>query len=117
MPGTDDTDNMIMFSGAAIALLILLLLIIAFMAARQRFDRQLLKARLEIREQTLRQISGEIHDNMGQVLSLVVLNLSSVEISDQATAAATIEKATILVQKVVSDLRRLSKILDAEAVD
>src|SRR5262249_15692624 len=58
--------------------------------------------------------SEEIHDNMGQVLSLVVLHLSAIEFSDQGSAMAKLNTSTDLVKKVVADLRNLSKSLDAE---
>ncbi len=44
---------------------------------------------------------------MGQVLSLVVLNLSSVECADPVVAEAKIESSTNLVKKVITDLRNL----------
>ena len=51
---------------------------------------------------------------MGQVLSLVVLNLSSVECADPIVAEAKIESSTNLVKKVITDLRNLSRTLDAD---
>jgi signal transduction histidine kinase len=41
------------------------------------FQQELLKTQIEIQEQTLKNISQEIHDNIGQVLSLAKLNLST----------------------------------------
>jgi len=43
---------------------------------RATFDKQLLESKLEIQEQTFGMISQEIHDNIGQVLSLAKLNLT-----------------------------------------
>ena len=42
-----------------------------------QFQQELLQTQLEIQEQTLKTISQEIHDNIGQVLSLAKLNLST----------------------------------------
>jgi len=47
---------------------------------RSQFQRELLQSQLEIQEQTLKTISQEIHDNIGQVLSLAKLNLNTMEI-------------------------------------
>ena len=44
---------------------------------KTRFNEEILRAQLEIQEQTLINISQEIHDNIGQVLSLVKLNLAT----------------------------------------
>ena len=37
---------------------------------KDNFDKELLQTQLEIQEQTLKNISQEIHDNIGQALSL-----------------------------------------------
>ncbi|MDP4261150.1 MAG: sensor histidine kinase [Bacteroidota bacterium] len=85
-------------------------------SVKEKYNQEILKTQLEIREQTMKNISEEIHDNVGQVLSLVVLSLSAIELNDTTKAAAKIESTTKLVEKVVSDLRNLSKTLDADNV-
>ncbi|MEJ0106718.1 MAG: hypothetical protein WDO19_31055 [Bacteroidota bacterium] len=47
------------------------------------FSQTLLQTQLEIQEQTLKTISQEIHDNIGQVLSLAKLNLNTIDITKQ----------------------------------
>ncbi|MFT5103241.1 MAG: signal transduction histidine kinase, partial [Candidatus Latescibacterota bacterium] len=44
--------------------------------ARQRFEREIEISRLEIKEQTLRNIGWELHDNVGQLLSVVNMQLN-----------------------------------------
>ncbi len=125
-------DIIIIIVSATIALMILLGFLISFLfiyKARQaknntemksvaeRYQKEILMTQLEIREQTLKNISQEIHDNMGQVLSLVVLNLSSVEWTDPVADATKIENSTKLVKKVVNDLRNLSKTLDSDNME
>ena len=83
---------------------------------KEQYSQEILKTELEIKEQTFKNLSEEIHDNVGQILSLVVLNLSSIEITDTEKAAAKIEQATKLVEKAVGDLRNLSKSLDSENI-
>lgn len=75
------------------------------------FNQEILRTQLESREQTLKNISQEIHDNVGQVLSLAILNLSSIDKQD-----AKIERITGLVEKAVTDLRNLSKTMDPEYI-
>jgi two-component system, NarL family, sensor kinase len=120
-----------MIISVTIVLLILLIFIVSFMfiyknrqqrhrvemeSVKEKYNQEILKTQLEIKEQTLKNISEEIHDNVGQVLSLVVLNLSAIELSDTAKAAVKIENTTKLVEKVVADLRNLSKTMDAEII-
>ncbi|MEN9571024.1 MAG: hypothetical protein RL172_2255, partial [Bacteroidota bacterium] len=42
---------------------------------KTKFKQELLQTQIEIQEQTLKNISEEIHDNVGQILSLAKLNL------------------------------------------
>ena len=44
---------------------------------KSEFSQTLLQTQLEIQEQTLKNISQEIHDNIGQALSLAKLNLNT----------------------------------------
>ena len=44
-----------------------------------QFQQALLQTQIEIQEQTLKTISQEIHDNIGQVLSLAKLNLNTLK--------------------------------------
>jgi two-component system, NarL family, sensor kinase len=129
--GNDKIDIYIMIIGATIVLLILLSFIIWFVflyknhqhrhwmemqTVKEQYNQEILKAQLEIKEQTLRNISGELHDNFGQVLSLVILSLSSIDLDDRERAAAKVEDVTQLVEQVVRDLRNLSKSLDPENI-
>lgn len=62
-----------------------------------QFEQTLLQSKLEIQEQTFADISREIHDNIGQVLSLARINL-----------------VDELMEKAITDLRNLSHSLDAD---
>jgi hypothetical protein len=54
------------------------------------FHQELLKAEIEMKEQTLLTISQEIHDNIGQVLSLAKLNLNTILLEDNNPAVPKI---------------------------
>lgn len=72
---------------------------------RNRFEQTLLKTQLEIQEQTFAFISEEIHDNIGQVLSLVRLNLNTFE---EPISEDKINQTDELLGKAIKDLRELS---------
>lgn len=76
------------------------------------YEQTLLESQIEIQEQTLRHISQEIHDNIGQILSLVSLNVSSIVTVDLEKRAFTRE----LLSKAMKDLRGLSKSLNPERI-
>ena len=80
------------------------------------FQQELLRTQLEIQEQTFQKISQEIHDNLGQMLSLAKLNLNTVDFEDLSTAKNKVSCSKNLVSQVISDLRDLSKSLNPEIV-
>ena len=70
-----------------------------------QFHHELLQTQIEIQEQTLKTISQEIHDNVGQILSLAKLNLNTVENNSDPK----IENTKNLISKAIADLRNLSR--------
>lgn len=80
------------------------------------FEKEMLEAQLEIQEQTLKHISQEIHDNIGQTLSLAKLNLATINLEKSTGPADKIANTKELVTKAIGDLRILSKTLHTEAI-
>jgi two-component system, NarL family, sensor kinase len=77
------------------------------------FKQEALKAELEIKEQTMNDISYEIHNNLGQILSLVKLNLATM-IQQQDFQKLTFSYE--LVGQAIEDLRNLSKLLSSDYI-
>lgn len=77
---------------------------------RKEFEQTLLHTQLEIQEQTLDHVSREIHDNIGQTLSLTRLQINSMEADDE------IEIADELIGKAIADLRTLSHNLNTNHI-
>ncbi len=84
---------------------------------RDLFEKELLRTQLEIQEQTLKIISQEIHDNIGQVLSLAKLNLSTMDIADLEELKEKIKDSKQLVSKAIQDLRDLSKSMNTDNIE
>jgi len=82
---------------------------------QSQFQQELLRTQMEIQEQTFKTISQEIHDNIGQVLSLAKMNLSKFEM-DRLNSDEAVLSAKNLVSKAVSDLRDLSKTLNTDTI-
>lgn len=80
------------------------------------YERELLKSQLEIQEQTFRHISQEIHDNIGQVLSLAKLNLSTMDLSQPTTLEQKVIDSKKLVAQAIYDLRNLSHGLSTDYI-
>ncbi len=84
---------------------------------QSRFQQELLRTQLEIQEQTLKTISQEIHDNIGQVLSLAKLNLNTVDMTKQDELQEKITDSKNLVSKAIQDLRDLSKSMNTDNIE
>lgn len=73
-----------------------------------KLTEQLLKSQLEIREQTLKQVSMELHDNLGQIASLIKINLLTLDLDDKSKTAHQISTTMDLVRKLIADLKTVS---------
>jgi signal transduction histidine kinase len=71
-----------------------------------KFQQELLQAQLEMQEHTFKTVSQEIHDNVGQILSLAKVNLSILAMEEKANEK--INNITDLVGKAIRELRDLS---------
>jgi two-component system, NarL family, sensor kinase len=80
------------------------------------FQQTLLQTQLEIQEQTLKNISQEIHDNIGQGLSLAKLNINTMDSNDLFGLQDKINTSKHLITKAIQDLRDLSKSLNTDYV-
>jgi len=80
-----------------------------------KFQQEMLRTQLEIQEQTLKNISQEIHDNIGQTLSLAKLNLNTIDLQKQ-NADEKIFNSKELIGKAIQDLRSLSKSLNTDSI-
>lgn len=83
---------------------------------RMNFEKELFQTQLEIQEQTFKNISQEIHDNIGQVLSLVKLNINTMDSNQPAPLQEKIDNSRTLISKAIQDLRDLSKSLNTDYV-
>jgi len=80
------------------------------------YEKESLKTQLEIQEQTFHYISQEIHDNIGQFISLAKLHLNTLNFNDMALTRQQIGNSTDLLTKALDDLRDLSKSLSSEII-
>ena len=84
-----------------------------YIADKQRlkvtYEKEILESKLEIQEQTFKNISQEIHDNIGQVLTLVKLNINTMNYEQPVQLQSKITDSRQLITKAIQDLRDLSK--------
>ena len=77
--------------------------------AQQRFEKEITETQIEIREETLRNISWELHDNIGQLLTLAKIQL-------QNSTTENIKEVSDTITKGLKEVRSLSKLINPEAM-
>jgi signal transduction histidine kinase len=83
---------------------------------RSSFKQELLKTRIEIQEETLNNVSREMHDNITQVLSFVKLNLGVLGSKLDGDEKVKLNDSRELISQTITDLRNLSKSLSFEHI-
>lgn len=117
----------IILGGSIMLLLILLFIVMLIMAYLKRdlkhlkekesmeadFEKQLLQSQLETQEETLNQLSIEIHDNVGQLLNStkLLIGITQREVSDPPETLAMADET---LAKAIQEIRSLSKSLNKE---
>jgi signal transduction histidine kinase len=126
MQTPNNTGWFVVIGSATMLVLLLFFLLLFFQYVRRRlrhqeevyslrksFDQELLRSQLEIQEQTFLYISREIHDNIGQILSLVRLNINTLgPVHDEPKRLLTDE----LLEQAISELRSLSHSLNSDHI-
>jgi len=79
-----------------------------------KFDAEILKTQIEVQEQTMQTIATDLHDNIGQLLSLTTLTLSSIKLNETEKTEKKISNSLTLLHKSIKELRDLAKLLQGE---
>ena len=91
-------------------------LIIEKYEQKRKFEEELSKSRLEIQEQTLKNIGWELHDNVGQLLSVanMQLNILSTQVADKVKDQ--LRESQEVLKKTLTEVRSLSKSLNSDVI-
>ena len=89
---------------------------VAMLLEQERMQQVLLRAEVEIREQTLLQVSRELHDNLGQLTSLISLNLKMLEMEKPEANKKRISETSELVGQLAHDIKNLTQSLNGDAL-
>ena len=82
---------------------------------KEKYDQEILKSQIEVQNQTLQHIGRELHDNIGQLLSVAKINLNVLEESNIAEHEY-IKQTNEIISQSINDLRALTKSLDGDFV-
>jgi two-component system NarL family sensor kinase len=79
-------------------------------------ENALLQSQLEIQEQTFQNISREIHDNIGQKLTLAKLHLNTLNYRDNKKTILQIIDSVTMITEAISDLSDISRSMSSEVI-
>lgn len=79
-------------------------------------EKEALRSQLEIQEQTMKTISQELHDNIGQMLSVVKLSLSVLPIDTDHKAYEPAKSAQAVLNKAILDLSNITKSMHTDRI-
>ena len=109
---------LIVFSIIAFALALTVILLFAIFQKRKnklvriqqetenKFKEEIIETQIEIREETLRNISWELHDNIGQLLTLAKIQLNEAD-----ETCGNVSEASETISECLKELRNLSKLI------
>lgn len=79
-------------------------------------ENELLQSQLEIQEQTFQNISREIHDNIGQKLTLAKFHLNTLNYLDTEKTKAQVQDSAIMIGESIKDLSDISHSMSSEVI-
>ena len=126
----ESTSELLIIVSTVIVLLFALTLVFLFLFIQRKkqkyvierkqvkaaFAKELAKSQNEIRERALENLSWEIHDNVGQLLSVSKMQLNRLEMKISEENKPILNEVTQLVSKSLQDLRALSKSLNPVSI-
>jgi signal transduction histidine kinase len=83
---------------------------------KNQFQQTLLQSQLEIQTQTMQHISAELHDNIGQIASLIKINLITLNLDEEDKAKRKIEDSINLTRQLIGDVKSMSLSLNGDRV-
>lgn len=119
----EQEGNIVLIVSTIIIVLVVLFLIVLFTIfqrrknqlltekaeEKKRFEKEIAETQIEIREETLRNISWELHDNIGQLLTLAKIQLQNASEENLGDISETITKS-------LNEIRSLSKLINPEFI-
>lgn len=84
--------------------------------AEKRFEKELTQSKLEIQEQTLKNVGWELHDNIGQLLSVANMQLNILARKTEEPGKFAIAEIKAVVANSLQEVRSLSKSLNNEVI-
>lgn len=125
-----DAERYLLIYMIAVLAMVAVLVIIFFIVFQKRknkmlfdkikrereFEEELVKTQSEIQEQTLKNVGQELHDNVGQLLSVANMQLSLIASLTQDSIKSKVDDTKNVITEVINEVRGLSKVLNSEVI-
>jgi len=82
----------------------------------QEFQEEFVKTQIEVQEQTLKNVGQELHDNVGQLLSVANMQLSLVSSLAKDAVKNKVDETKSVINDAIKEVRGLSKVLNNEVI-
>lgn len=92
-------------------------LILAQKIKENIFEQELANSQVEIKEQTLNYIGQELHDDLGQKLSVARLMTNKMAFSDENERENIVDEINVLLGECIQDIRNLSKVFITKQIE
>jgi two-component system, NarL family, sensor kinase len=83
---------------------------------KEEYEQEVLRSQLEIQETTMKTIAQELHDNVGQTLSVIKLWMSMAPIEKDHEAYEGVQNSKEMLHKVIRDMADLTKSLHTDRI-
>ncbi len=83
---------------------------------KEEYEQEVLRSQLEIQESTMKSIAQELHDNIGQTLSVIKLWMSMAPIDRDHEAFEGVQNSKEMLQKVIREMADLTKSLHTDRI-
>jgi signal transduction histidine kinase len=83
---------------------------------KEAYEQEVLRSQLEIQESTMKTIAQELHDNIGQSLSVIKLWMSMAPIDKDHEAFEGVQNSKEMLQKVIREMADLTKSLHTDRI-
>jgi signal transduction histidine kinase len=81
------------------------------------YEKELYKVQLEIQEQTFQEIAMEIHDNVGQLITLAKFGISALDFDKKEEAISDSKNISAMLGKATEDLRHMSRSMNSKFIN
>ncbi|HEY8895694.1 MAG TPA: sensor histidine kinase [Niastella sp.] len=81
---------------------------------KTNFENELLKSQMEVHEQTMQNVAANLHDNIGQLMSLLIVTLSSIKPDQPQRVHEKVDSASEIAKRAIKELRQLSRVMHGQ---